>query len=69
MECLQTISVVHRALGDDGPLPPDVLHDLEHLLPHGGAGGDNLHVVRREFYSALRHIVCDLTIITVIKIG
>ena len=69
MECLQTISVVHRALGDDGPLPPDVLHDLEHLLPHGGACGDNLDVVGREFNSALRHIVCDLTIITVIKIG
>ena len=60
MECLQTISVVHRALGDNGALPPDVLHDLEHLLPHGGAGGENLDVVRRQLYSALK---------TVIKIG
>ena len=57
MECLQTISVVHRALGDD---EPDLLHDLEHLLPHGGAGGENLDVVRRQLYSALK---------TVIKIG
>ena len=55
-----TISVVHRALGDNGALPPDVLHDLEHLLPHGGAGGENLDVVRRQLYSALK---------TVIKIG
>ena len=60
MESLQTISLIHRALGDDGPLPPDVLHDLEHLLPHGGAGGENLDVVRRQLYSALK---------TVIKIG
>ena len=60
MECLQTISIVHRALGDNGALPPDVLHDLEHLLPHGGAGGENLDVVRRQLYSALK---------TVIKIG
>ena len=44
----------------NGALPPDVLHDLEHLLPHGGAGGENLVVVRRQLYSALK---------TVIKIG
>ena len=70
MECLQTISVVHRALGDNGALPPDVLHDLEHLLPHGGVGSENLHVVRCQLHAALRDIVCDLTLITVIiKIG